>query len=180
MLFINPAKFARRPTNPLGARNRIRHVLLPLALLAIVDSQPLDAGRASQFTVNPSSISFGSVPVGTVQTQYATVSNTGSSSVTISRTNVTGTGFSVGGLNLPLPLASGQSVKLSVGFGPPAGGTYSGTLSLTSLYRHEQYSQAFPSPDHNHHTGRRSRGSCLRHDTFSFEWHATLYFLGCY
>jgi len=104
-----------------------------LALLAIVDSQPLDAGRASQFTVNPSSISFGSVPVGTVQTQYATVSNTGSSSVTISRTNVTGTGFSVGGLNLPLPLASGQSVKLSVGFGPPAGGTYSGTLSLTSL-----------------------------------------------
>ena len=105
MLFINPAKFARRPTNPLGARNRIRHVLLPLALLAIVDSQPLDAGRAPQFTVNPSSISFRGVPVGTVQTQYATLSNTGSSSVTISRTNVTGTGFSVGELNLPLPLA---------------------------------------------------------------------------
>ena len=78
------------------------------------------------------SLSFGSVQVGNNQSLSETVANTGGSSATISQDTVTGTGFSVTGLNPPVTLISGQSVTFSVIFTPPSAGSASGNLAIVS------------------------------------------------
>ena len=89
-----------------------------------------NAVNPGQLTVTPSSITFGSVPVGTTQTQSATLANSGGSSLTISQATVNGSGFTLSGLTMPLTLAAGQSVAVNVSFTPPAGGPDSGSISL--------------------------------------------------
>src|SRR5437667_697185 len=59
---------------------------------------------------NPSSIGFGSVQIGKSLTRYESLTNSGTSSITVSRAMISGSGFSWGGLRLPLPLAAGHSV----------------------------------------------------------------------
>jgi hypothetical protein len=81
---------------------------------------------------NPSSLSFGSVPVGQGQTLSGTLTNSGGSSVTISQASASGAGFAVSGLNLPTTLAPGQSTGFSVTFTPQSGGPVIGNLSFTS------------------------------------------------
>src|ERR1019366_8494269 len=81
---------------------------------------------------SPSSLSFGSVTVGTNQTQSETVSNTGGTSVTISGITASGAGFTVSGISLPLSLAAGQSASFTVGFNPASAGTASGNIAITS------------------------------------------------
>ena len=81
---------------------------------------------------NPSSLSFGSVQVGSGQTLSAALTNSGGSSVTVSQASVSGSGFAIGGLNLPVTLAAGQSAAFSVTFNPQSGGAGSGTVSFAS------------------------------------------------
>ena len=83
-------------------------------------------------SVSPGSISFGSVVTNVTNTQTVQLKNTGTAAVTISTANVTGTGFSTTGLNLPLTLNPGQSSTFSVQFGPKTAGGVTGTLSLAS------------------------------------------------
>jgi len=78
----------------------------------------LTAVRPGQITVNPASVSFGSVPVGSSQTQSASLTNSGGSDVTVSQATVNATGFTLNGLPLPLTLSAGQSAIFSVTFTP--------------------------------------------------------------
>jgi len=82
-------------------------------------------------TATASSLSFGSVQVGSSQTLSETLTNSGGSSVTISQATVTGA-YAVSGLGLPATLAAGQSTRFSVKFTPTTGGSASGNLSITS------------------------------------------------
>ena len=86
----------------------------------------------AQLTVNPSSISFGSVPVGSKLTHSLVLGNSGGSSLTISQAAMTGSGFSLTGPALPLTLATGQSASFSVTFAPTSSGSVSSNLSLVS------------------------------------------------
>lgn len=81
---------------------------------------------------NPSSISFGTLAVGTNLAKLETLTNSGGSSLTITQASTSGAGFSLSGLNLPQSLSAGQSVTFSVAFAPTVSGTASGTLSLLS------------------------------------------------
>jgi hypothetical protein len=81
---------------------------------------------------NPSSLSFRNVEVGKAQTLSAALTNSGSSSVTVSQANVTGAGFTVSGLSLPVTLAAGQSAAFSVSFNAQSSGSASGALSFAS------------------------------------------------
>ncbi len=81
---------------------------------------------------NPSSISFGSVTVGHPETQSASITNSGGSSVTLSQASVSGSGFTISGLSLPVTLAAGQSAAFSVTFNPQAGSSGSGAASFNS------------------------------------------------
>ncbi len=86
----------------------------------------------SQLTANPGSVNFANVQVGSSQTRSATLSNSGSSSLTVSQATLTGTTFTLGGLSLPLTLGAGQSATFSVVFAPQSAGSLSGNVAFTS------------------------------------------------
>lgn len=83
-------------------------------------------------SANPTNLNFGNVTVGKNKSLSETLTNTGSSDVTISSDSVTGTGFSVTGLNLPITLAPGDKVTFSAKFAPQSPGTVNGTLTINS------------------------------------------------
>jgi hypothetical protein len=85
-----------------------------------------------QLTANPSSVTFGNVQVGSSQTQSATLTNSEGSSVTVSQATLTGSGFTLSGLALPLTLGAGQSATFSVVFAPQSTGSSSGNIAFTS------------------------------------------------
>jgi len=87
---------------------------------------------AGSLVANPSSVSFGRVQVGSSKTLYQTLKNTSSSTLTISQASITGSGFSLRSLNLPLNLTGGQSVTFGVVFAPRSSGSASGTISVAS------------------------------------------------
>lgn len=83
-----------------------------------------------RLVVSPSSVSFGNVPMGKTQTQSATVSNLGRTPITITRAAISGNGFTLTGLSLPLTLQSGGSAKMDVAFAPVSGGSTSAVISV--------------------------------------------------
>jgi len=87
---------------------------------------------ASLLTASPSSLGFGNIPVGSSQTRSQTLTNSGTSILTISQATVTGSGYSVSGMNLPVILAAGHSTAFNVTFTPSTVGPAGGNLSITS------------------------------------------------
>lgn len=87
---------------------------------------------AGQVTASPTSLSFGSLPLGKNQTLPVTLTNVGNSSATISQATATGAGFAVSGLSLPLTLAVGQSTNFNVVFAPQASGAVTGNVAIVS------------------------------------------------
>ncbi|MFZ3342157.1 MAG: choice-of-anchor D domain-containing protein [Terriglobales bacterium] len=83
-------------------------------------------------TPNPANLAFGNVQVGTTASLWEALTNTDGSAVTISQANVTGAGFSVTGLTLPMTLTPGQSVTFTATFAPGAAGAAGGTLAVIS------------------------------------------------
>ena len=88
------------------------------------------SGATGQLTVNPSNVNFGSVSVGSSQTQSITLTNSGGPKLTITQATLSGTGFTLSGLSYPVTLAGGQSVTCNVTFTPQSTGTDSGSVSI--------------------------------------------------
>jgi hypothetical protein len=93
---------------------------------------PLSGGSdtAGTLSPNPASLDFGNVQLGSMLTLPETLTNTGGSTITVSQVNVTGTGFTISGLSLPLTLVAGQSQSFSVTFTPQSSGAISGNLGI--------------------------------------------------
>jgi HYDIN/CFA65/VesB family protein/ASPM-SPD-2-Hydin domain-containing protein len=91
-----------------------------------------DGIGAGQLTSNPSSKAFGNVTLGNQLSASETVTNTGGTSVTISKAAISGTGFSMSGIAAPITLAAGQSTSFSFTFAPQTAGSATGTVTLTS------------------------------------------------
>jgi hypothetical protein len=87
---------------------------------------------AAALTATPSSIAFGSVAVGSEETQAIKLANTGSAAVAISKVAFSGTGVSVSGVTTPMTLAGGQSTTLTVTYKPTSAATLTGSVSITS------------------------------------------------
>jgi hypothetical protein len=90
------------------------------------------SGVQAGISLTPSSASFGSVVTGSTNSQTIQIKNNGSSNLTISQATVTGTGFSVSGLTLPLTLTSGQAGNFNVQYAPQAAGNVSGAVTIVS------------------------------------------------
>ncbi|MBI3671053.1 MAG: choice-of-anchor D domain-containing protein [Acidobacteria bacterium] len=90
------------------------------------------AGSSGQLTSSSASANFGNVTLGSSGTQSVTLTNTGTASLTVTQVNVTGAGFSVIGLNLPLTLLAGQSMSFTVKFTATTTGPVTGSLLIVS------------------------------------------------
>ena len=82
-------------------------------------------------SVNPSSVSFGSVNTGTVASRSVTLTNTGNSDVAISQIGLTGQSFAMTG-GSAVTLAASQSITVTVQFSPASAGAASGNISISS------------------------------------------------
>lgn len=80
---------------------------------------------------SPASVVFGNVQVGTSQTLSDTLSNTGGTTLNITQATVTGAGYSISGLNVPVSLAPGQTATVNIILTPLAAGSASGNLEIT-------------------------------------------------
>jgi hypothetical protein len=87
---------------------------------------------AGALTSAPASLSFGSVQAGNPKTIAETLTNSGGSTISITQANLTGAGFTLSGLTLPITLGAGQSKTFNVTFTPQAGGSNNGSLSIAS------------------------------------------------
>ena len=81
---------------------------------------------------NPTSLSFGSVTVGSNKSLSETITNTGGASVTISQIGISGTGFTLSGVTAPVTLTAGQSASFTVTFAPQTAASASGNVTVTS------------------------------------------------
>jgi Abnormal spindle-like microcephaly-assoc'd, ASPM-SPD-2-Hydin/Cep192 domain 4 len=102
-----------------------------VAVLLLLNVLSWTSIARGQLSVSPASVNFGNVPTGTSASKALALSNSGKSDLTVSLAMMSGPGFSLRGPSLPLTLASGQTVTLSVVFAPVSDGSVSGTLSLT-------------------------------------------------
>jgi hypothetical protein len=87
---------------------------------------------APAIQVNPTSISFGNVVVGTNLSQSLIISNPGTATLSITQITVTGATFSASGYTLPLSINAGQQTTITVAFLPTAVGAVSGNVSIVS------------------------------------------------
>ena len=89
-------------------------------------------GLQAAIGLTPSSANFGSVPVGSTNSQTIQIGNTGNGVLTITQASVTGSGFSTTGLTLPLSINPGLSITFNAQYQPSAVGAASGSISLVS------------------------------------------------
>jgi hypothetical protein len=86
----------------------------------------------STLGISATSLAFGNVTVNSPSTQSVILTSTGTASVTVSAATLTGTGFTMSGVNFPITLPSGQTATLELQFDPTTAGAASGQLTITS------------------------------------------------
>jgi len=101
-------------------------------LAAIPVSGTATATPTVLLNVAPTSLSFGSVLVGSTVTRTATLSNTGNSDVTVFSASTTGAGFTVTAQTFPFTIAAGANRSITIQFAPQTNGVVTGTASFTS------------------------------------------------
>lgn len=82
--------------------------------------------------VNATGVAFGSLTLNTVATQSVVLTSAGTQPVTVNAITVTGLGFSLANLAVPLTLNPGQSATLNLSFDPVILGLASGQVTITS------------------------------------------------
>jgi Abnormal spindle-like microcephaly-assoc'd, ASPM-SPD-2-Hydin/Protein of unknown function (DUF1573) len=126
----------QRPASP---RRRLDAVLLSTALFCtgilggcagVVSANKTTTSGQAAFQVSPTAVNFGKVGVGKQGTQTIAVSNTGSTTVSITQATLSNPQFSLTGVTLPMSVATGQTGNFTVAVTPSAAGTVSGTLTV--------------------------------------------------
>ena len=93
----------------------------------------LSLGAASSsLSVSASNLVYGNVNVGTTETQSVTLTAGGTAALTVNSATVSGAGFSVSGVTLPVTLNPKQTATLQVKFDPTAAGAATETLTISS------------------------------------------------
>lgn len=99
---------------------------------AFVGNASSNAG-AGLLIASPGAVDFGTVPVGQKAASTVTLINKSASPIEISQLSLTGQSFSASSQsNLPVTLAAGSTINMTVEFDPIASGDALGQLSVTS------------------------------------------------
>jgi hypothetical protein len=109
------------------------HFLTIGMAIALVGMVLVSAGAATaQLVCTPASLRFGISVLDQTETLLVAVTNNGETSVTVSGITVSNSQFATSNLSLPMVLAAGQSVDLSISFTPSATGGTGGTIEFSS------------------------------------------------
>src|SRR5216684_641933 len=100
--------------------------------IGLTGASATDPTTTTTMTVGGGTGSFGSVANGSSVTQSFTITNTGSTTLTISQIATTGTGFSVYGFTLPITVSAGQTTAFLAEFTPSTATAVSGKISITA------------------------------------------------
>jgi Abnormal spindle-like microcephaly-assoc'd, ASPM-SPD-2-Hydin len=99
----------------------------------MASTSPSSPTPTASLSPSNSALKFASVQLGSAKSMSLALTNAGTSAaVQISQVTASGPGFTVIGVTLPVNLAVGQSVTLSVDFEPTSAGSTSGNLSIAS------------------------------------------------
>jgi hypothetical protein len=85
-----------------------------------------------KLTIEPASLSFGSVTMDTASTLPVTLASTGTAPVKVNSGTLTGTGFTMSGVTFPVTLDPGLAVKVEVRFVPIVTKSATGQLTIQS------------------------------------------------
>jgi Abnormal spindle-like microcephaly-assoc'd, ASPM-SPD-2-Hydin/Protein of unknown function (DUF1573) len=108
-------------------------VVCQIGCTGVTAAPGTDTGGATPtISLNPPSVSFGSVVVGTSASQNIIVSNSGTASLTVTEATLSGAQFSLTGVSLPMTIGAGQQATVTIGFSPTSAGNASGSISITS------------------------------------------------
>jgi Abnormal spindle-like microcephaly-assoc'd, ASPM-SPD-2-Hydin len=105
---------------------------LSICNITLSSSPTTVAGSPSTLTANVSSLNFGSTGLASSAQRSVTLTNTGSSGVTISGVSVSGAGFTAGGSVSGLTVSPNQTATVSATFTPYTIGGLAGSLTITS------------------------------------------------
>ncbi len=87
---------------------------------------------AAVISVEPASISFGDVPIGSTASQSVTIMNNGGSSLTVKQVSTIVPGITISGISLPLTIAAGNQSNFNLVYSPKTPGVLSGHVSVSS------------------------------------------------
>lgn len=94
---------------------------------------PNNAAAAGLLIALPNNVDFGSVPVGQTATATVSLINKSADPIEISQLTFTGQSFSIlAPGSLPITIAAGSTLKMTVQFGPTTSGAAQGDLNITS------------------------------------------------
>ena len=88
-------------------------------------------GSSVNLTATPSTVSFGSVNMGSSSVRSVTVANTGAAAVSVGNVGISGPGFSVSGMPAGLTLPPGQTAILTATFAPTSSGAVTGKVTVS-------------------------------------------------
>jgi hypothetical protein len=89
-------------------------------------------GKLGSLLPSPSALSFGSVSVGATRSATVSLTNQANYRVKVWKIAISGSGFSLSGLDLPLELKRGESFTFTASFAPQAASATSGIISAVS------------------------------------------------
>lgn len=114
--------------------------VLPVAALALlVTLLPSPLLAATGLTFLPTGLSYGDVAIGKSQTLTMAVTNNGTKSLTISSLTASNSKFVIEKIKLPLAVAAGGHMNVSVTFAPTAAGLLDGHVTVVGSSVNEEF-----------------------------------------
>ena len=107
-------------------------VAIVSALLLFFSTPLAQAVIGEQLTLSPQAVSFGNVPVGSHLNLPVTMTNSGTTPITITKRIKNGSVFWLTNVKYPINLAVGQSFRFGVNFVPASTGPASATFTFVS------------------------------------------------
>jgi hypothetical protein len=88
------------------------------------------ATTSGRLSPSPSPVPFGNTQVGGHQTINVALANSGGTSLTITQATLSGAGFSMGNLSLPLTVDAGKAGAVPITFAPTGAGNFTGSVTF--------------------------------------------------
>jgi hypothetical protein len=117
------------PRKYMSKKNRFVFLVAAIQLFFLISGNKT-AGATTQITVSPTSVSFGTINVGSSAQHSVTITNSSGTLVSISSVSVSGSYFAISGISTPLPLRAGTSATFNAKFTPSASGSQTGKVVI--------------------------------------------------